>query len=246
MSTRIRCLLLDDELPGLTYLRMLCEQIEGVEVVRAFNDPLKLLAEADQLEFDLCITDIEMPGLNGLAVARLLQGKPVIFTTAYKEYAAEAFDLEAIDYIRKPIQKERLEKALQKAADKIQPPAAEPGRQFVQLNTSQGKALLYFDQLLLLTTSDQDKRDKLATLDNNQTLVLKNISFDQLLKLLPAKNFCRINKKEILALRAVNFFSHEEITTHIPGPDNKPLILTLGETYKAGFTARTGNKPQGT
>lgn len=241
MSTRIRCILLDDELPGLTYLRMLCEQMEGVEVVKAFNDPMKLLAETGNLEFDLCITDIEMPGLNGLAVAQLLQGKPVIFTTAYKEYAAEAFDLDAVDYIRKPIQKERLEKALQKAADKIHPPATEPEKQFVQLNTSQGRTLLYFDQLLLITTSEQDKRDKLALLDNNKTLVLKNISFDQLLKLLPAQNFCRINKKEILALRAVNFFSHEEITTHIPGPDNKPLILTLGDTYKAGFTTRTGS-----
>ena len=97
MNTKIKCLLLDDELPGLTYLKMICEQVPGVEVVRAFNDPLKFIAESEQLDFDLCILDIEMPQMSGLEVARLLAGKPVIFTTAYKEYAAEAFDLNAID-----------------------------------------------------------------------------------------------------------------------------------------------------
>lgn len=231
---------MDDELPGLTYLRMLCEQLEGVEVVKAFNDPLKLLAESKQLDFDLCILDIEMPGLNGLEIARLLHNRPVIFTTAYKEYAAEAFDLDAVDYIRKPIQKERLEKALQKAVGKLNTPAADTTKQFVQLNTSLGKTLLFFDQLLMVTTSETDRRDKLALLDNGQTLVLKNISFTQLLQLLPATAFCRINKKDILALRAVNFFSHDEITTHITGPDNKPLILALGDSYRADFLAHTG------
>lgn len=241
MSTRIKCLLLDDELPGLTYLRMLCEQISTVEVVKAFNDPVKLLEESSQLEFDLCIMDIEMPKLSGLEIAQLLHRKPVIFTTAYKEYAAEAFDLEAVDYIRKPIQKERLEKAIQKAADRIQSATAAT-RQFVQLNSSQGKALLYFDQLLLVTTSETDKRDKQAVLDNGQTLLLKNISFTQLLELLPASQFCRINKKEILALKAVSFFTHDVITTNIPGPDHKPLTLVLGDIYRPGFLMHTSNK----
>ncbi|SIT32079.1 DNA-binding response regulator, LytR/AlgR family [Filimonas lacunae] len=230
-------MLLDDELPGLTYLRMLCQQIPGVEVVKAFNDPMKLLEESKELDFDVCILDIEMPGFNGLEIAQLLHNKPVIFTTAYKEYAAEAFDLDAIDYIRKPIQKERLEKALQKAADKLQPQLAPS--QFVQLNTSQGKALLYFNQLLLITTSDMDKRDKLALLDNGQTILLKNISFTQLLQLLPPDQFCRINKKEILAVKAVGFFSHDEITTNIPGPEGKPLQLVLGEIYRTGFLQHT-------
>ncbi|MBC7485311.1 MAG: DNA-binding response regulator, partial [Cytophagaceae bacterium] len=58
MNTKLRCLLLDDELPGLTYLRMMCEQIDYVEVVKAFNDPLKLVEEAGQLDFDICILDI--------------------------------------------------------------------------------------------------------------------------------------------------------------------------------------------
>ncbi|WP_415037205.1 LytR/AlgR family response regulator transcription factor [Flavobacterium sp.] len=95
MDTKLKCLLLDDELPGLAYLKMLCEQLPELEVIKAFNDPEKLLAEMDALDFDLLISDIEMPGIDGLTVAQKLQGKLVIFTTAYKEYAVDAFELES-------------------------------------------------------------------------------------------------------------------------------------------------------
>ncbi|MCH5688586.1 response regulator [Niabella sp. W65] len=63
------------------------------------------MSELSRLEFDFCILDIEMPEMNGLQVAALLNGRPVVFTTAYKEYAAEAFDLDAVDYIRKPVKR---------------------------------------------------------------------------------------------------------------------------------------------
>jgi DNA-binding LytR/AlgR family response regulator len=229
--------LLDDEIPGLTYLRMMCEQIPHVEVVKAFNDPMKLVEEAGKLEFDLCILDIEMPGLNGLQVAHLLKGKPVIFTTAYKEHAAEAYDLEAIDYIRKPVQKERLEKALQKAADALSVSKSE--KEFVQLNTNKGKALLFFDQLLMITTAERDKRDKLALLERGEELVLKNISFEQLLAVLPPDSFCRVNKKDILSLKAVKFFTHDEIITNIHDAYGNELKLTLSDSFRKDFIAKT-------
>lgn len=218
---------------------MLCEQIPEVEVVRAFNDPRKLIEESKHLEFDLCILDIEMPELSGLEVAPLLHGKPVIFTTAYKEYAAEAFDLEAIDYIRKPIKKERLEKAIQRALRMIND--REPTRQFVQLNTSKGKALLFFGQILYITTSDIDKRDKLVLLDQGQEMILKNISFDKLLNLLPADQFRQVNKKEIIALRAVQYFTHDEITTTI-AVNGKNKTLTLSENFRDGLVKKESTK----
>ena len=221
---------MDDELPGLTYLKMICEQVPGVEVVRAFNDSRKFLQESSQLDFDLCILDIEMPGLNGLEVARLLAGKPVIFTTAYKEYAAEAFDLNAIDYIRKPIQKERLEQAFQKAEEKLKL----TDKQFVQLNTSLGRSLLFFDHILYITTAAADKRDKLALMENGDELLLKNISFSQLQTLLPTKHFCQINKKEMVALKQVSFFSHDEITCAF-SKGGKPFRLILSPAYKTEF-----------
>ena len=237
MNIKLKCLLLDDELPGLTYLRMLCERIPGLEVVRAFNDPEKLIEASSDLDFDLCITDIEMPGLNGLEIARLLDGKPVIFITAYKEFAAEAFDLDAVDYIRKPIQKERLEKAVFKAASLIE--NMKNHRHFMQLNMNKGKALLAFDQILLITSAEKDKRDKLAYMDNGQEITLKNISFEQLLLLLPADGFCRVSKKDIIALRAIRFFNHQEINTTIPAGDSeKEIVVTIGENFRKDFLDR--------
>src|SRR5687768_13849549 len=132
MDTKLRCLLLDDELPGLAYLKLLCEQIEDIEVVKAFNDSSKFLEESKLLEFDFCCLDIEVTGIKGIDVASIIE-KPVIFVTAYKEYASEAFDIDAIDFIKKPIQKDRLEKAIQKVRRVLHERSHR--KAFVQLNT---------------------------------------------------------------------------------------------------------------
>ncbi|MCH5600836.1 LytR/AlgR family response regulator transcription factor [Niabella ginsengisoli] len=230
MNTKLKCLLLDDELPGLAYLKMLCEQIPGLDVVRAFNDPQFFIEEFSSIEFDFCILDIEMPAMNGLQVAALLKGKPVIFTTAYKEYAAEAFDIDAVDYVRKPVKKERLLQAVSKVRERLE--RGSSGQQFIQLNTDQGKALVYFDQVCYIKTSDIDSRDKsVLTFDNNQ-IVLKNISFERLQELLPTDRFVRINKKEMINLKVVQVFSLNEITTTIVSPSKESLKLILSDTYR--------------
>lgn len=224
-------------MPGLTYLRMICEQLPDVEVIKAFNNPLAFLEERHLLEYDLCILDIEMQGLNGLDVARLLDGKLVIFTTAHKGYAAEAFDIEAVDYICKPIYKERLEKAILKALNILRNSTKD--KQFVQLNTDKGKTLLFFNRILLIVTSPVDKRDKLVFLENEQDLLVKNITLEQLLHILPEDKFCRINKKEIIAFKAVKFFTHDEITTTILTKEGKEKLVTLSNTYKNKFINKT-------
>lgn len=244
MNTKLRCLLLDDELPGLTYLKMLCEQIEELEVVKAFNDPAVLLKEAPSLDFDLCILDIEMPGMNGLDVAKALsalpdsdgRGKAVIFTTAYKEYAADAYDLEAIDYIRKPIERTRLEKAIQKACDVLLKPVEE--KNYAPFNTNKGKMLLFFRDVMLVTIAENDKRDKLVYLQNGEEIILKNTSFDQLLSVFPDKDFCRVSKKEVVSLKAVKFFVHNEITTQVPDDKGLNRKINLSEIYRKDFMSK--------
>ncbi|MEC5171612.1 LytR/AlgR family response regulator transcription factor [Chryseobacterium nepalense] len=117
----IKCVILDDELLAISYLKLLCEQIENVEVVKAFNDPNLFLNEIENIDCNVCIVDIEMPGMNGLQVAEHIpDSKKIIFTTAYKEYAAEAFDLNVVDYVRKPIKRERLAQAFEKAGKLVQ------------------------------------------------------------------------------------------------------------------------------
>jgi DNA-binding LytR/AlgR family response regulator len=224
---------LDDELHGLTYLKLLCEQIPELEIVRAFNDPNAFLKDFPAIECDLCILDIEMPGLNGLQVTSLLKGKPVIFVTAYKEYALDAFELDAVDYLQKPVQLERLQQAIQKAVKRIDSNFSTP--KYIQLNTDKGRTLIYFNQLVHIKTSETDSRDKVARMLDNSTLLLKNISFEKLMELFPSGQFCQVNKKEILALKSVHFFSHSEITTRITGENGQPLVLTLSEMYRKNF-----------
>lgn len=224
---------MDDELPGLTYLKMLCEQLPELEIVKAFNSPEKLLQELAALDFDLCITDIEMPGIDGLTLGGMLQNKLVIFTTAYKHYAADAFDVDAVDYLIKPVTKERLQKAISKAV--VQYKKTETSKNFIQVTTDKGKAILYFNQIVYIKSADNDSRDKEVITENGSLLVLKNINFESLLKQLPKDNFCRINKKEILALEAVQFFNHSEIVLKNKLKDGKFISLVLSDTYRSNF-----------
>ncbi len=212
---------------------MLCEQIPELEVVKAFNNPTLLLADLPNLTFDFCILDIEMPEMNGLQVANLLNGKPVIFTTAYSEFAAEAFDLNAIDYLRKPIKKERLQQAISKLISSQSNHS--PKKLFVQLNSDLGKTLLYFDQLHYVKTSDSDSRDKIAYLANGSILTLKNITFEKLQSLLPSNQFCRANKKELISLNIVSVFSFDQITTTLNDLNGKALKISLSESFRNDF-----------
>ena len=233
MNTKLKCLLLDDELPGLTYLKMLCEQIPQLEVVKAFNRPDVFLAESSKLDFDLCILDIEMPQINGIQLAELLRHKLIIFTTAHKEYAAEAFDLDVVDFVRKPIELERLQKAVNKAIKQLSD--TRHNKKFIHLNTDKGKSQIVFDQLCQIKASAIDSRDKDVLLRDGSKICLKNISFEKLQTILPANKFCRINKQEIIALDIVQHFSFDQITSIIPGEQNKPQLFYLSEVYRNAF-----------
>ena len=112
MNTKIRCLLLDDELPGIAYLKMMCEQLDELEVVKAFNSPQTLRDELPNLEFDLLITEIEMPGMNGLETIRaaILQRPQIqaLLMTGYADEDSVASARSEVPVFRKPIRLEDL------------------------------------------------------------------------------------------------------------------------------------------
>lgn len=234
----IKCVILDDELLAISYLKLLCEQIENVEVVKAFNDPRVFLNEIDSLDCNVCILDIEMPGMNGLQVAELISGsKKIIFTTAYKEYAAEAFDLNVVDYVRKPIKKERLIQAFEKATELLQ---NSHKKNLIEWNTNIGKTVIFTEQIAYIKTSEIDSRDKDIILNDGTTIVLKNLSFKNLLEMLPSKDFAQVNKKEIIALSSIKVFSTNEIITTISTEGEHFLKLQIGETYKSSLMEMFG------
>ena len=234
----IKCVILDDELLAISYLKLLCEQIDNVEVVKAFNDPKVFLSEIESIDCNVCILDIEMPGINGLQVAELISGsKKIIFTTAYKEYAAEAFDLNVVDYVRKPIKKERLIQAFEKAKELVQNPQK---KDFIEWNTNIGKTVIFTEQIAYIKTSEIDSRDKDIILNDGTSIVLKNLNFKNLLEMLPAKDFAQVNKKEIIALSSIKIFSTNEIITTIPTENDNFLKLHIGEAYKNSLLEMIG------
>ncbi len=116
----LRTLIVDDEPLALERMEIICRGIPGIEVAGTAQDGAAALREIDVLAPDLVLLDMTMPELDGLAVARALSrqdGAPaVIFVTAHDNFAVEAFDLEAVDYVLKPVTPERLERAVSRAA----------------------------------------------------------------------------------------------------------------------------------
>jgi DNA-binding LytR/AlgR family response regulator len=233
LTTKLRCILLDDELPGLTYLKMLCEQMAVLEIVKVFNNPEKLFEEITSIDFDLCITDVEMPGIDGLTLASRLQNKLVIFTTAYKEYASEAFNIDAVDYITKPVTKERLHKAVLKAVERHKNTIQNAA--FITCNTDKGKGIIYINQLVYIKSTEHDSRDKEALLIDGSLLILKNINFETLLQQIPETKFCRVNKKAIVAIQQVKHYTHNEITLKQQYKSGNFISILLSETYRSAF-----------
>ena len=123
----IRVVIVDDEPLALERLRFCLGATPGVEVVGEASDGDSALARIAALRPDLVLLDIQMPGCSGVAVARALAAKPgpeVVFVTAFAEFAPEAFDLEAADYLLKPVRFDRVQEAVQRAARRMQLTAA--------------------------------------------------------------------------------------------------------------------------
>jgi two-component system LytT family response regulator len=116
----IRALIVDDELPARERLRRLLGEIEGVEVVGEADDGLRAVELIEALSPNVVLLDIQMPGLNGFEVIEALDDPPpVIFVTAYDEYALRAFEVNALDYLLKPFSRERLSKAVLRASESL-------------------------------------------------------------------------------------------------------------------------------
>jgi two-component system, LytTR family, response regulator AlgR len=112
-------LIVDDEPLAIDRMKIICAQIPQVQVVGTASDGAQALARIAELTPDLVLLDLTMPEVDGLAVARRLAADPrppaVIFVTAHDNHAVEAFDLDAVDYVLKPVEKERLSRAIERA-----------------------------------------------------------------------------------------------------------------------------------
>lgn len=118
----LRTLIVDDEPLAVERLQVICARLEGVTVIGTAGDGQAGLRLIDALAPDLVLLDMTMPETDGLAVARKLidHANPpaVIFVTAHDEFAVEAFDLDAVDYVLKPVSPDRLQRAIDRVAQR--------------------------------------------------------------------------------------------------------------------------------
>jgi DNA-binding LytR/AlgR family response regulator len=112
---KIKCLIIDDEPIAIRVIVSYIEKLEDFEISGTFTNALNALNELHNQPVDLLFLDIQMPGINGMEFFRSIKHPPkVIFTTAFRNYAADAFDLDALDYLVKPIPFDRFLKAINK------------------------------------------------------------------------------------------------------------------------------------
>ncbi len=116
----MRTLIVDDEAPARERLKRLLANLEKVDLIGEAGDGIQAVEMIEREKPDLVLLDIQMPGLDGFGVVEALDDPPpVIFVTAYDEYAIRAFEVNALDYLLKPFSRERLEQAIQRAQEAL-------------------------------------------------------------------------------------------------------------------------------
>ena len=120
--SKIRSIIVDDEPLALSLIRAKLDKIESIEIIAQCSNGREAVSKIMEMSPDLVFLDIQMPGLNGFDVVKKLQADItplIIFTTAYEQYAINAFEIHAVDYILKPIDLERINTAVERAHDRL-------------------------------------------------------------------------------------------------------------------------------
>jgi len=124
MELELRAVLVDDEQHARDELGYLLGQLGGIDVIGQAGNGVEALSTIDRLHPDVVFLDVQMPGLTGFEVARRMldtqNGSQIIFVTAYDQHAIEAFEVNAVDYLLKPVEQARLEVAVQRARRRIE------------------------------------------------------------------------------------------------------------------------------
>lgn len=232
MKSKPLCVIVDDEEAGLASVRSNIEELGMLEIEKAFLDPDKFLVQLDQLESKIIFLDMEMP-IEGLEVAAKLKDKLVIFVSGYVERGYMTFDVDAVDFVPKPIRQSRLKSAIEKALHLLKPD------KIVVKSQDTKREEITPGHICCIKTAE-DSRDKEIILISGKTILAKNISFKELLHELPY-SFLQVNPGALVNLDYVNkLIDTDTIGVELPGND-KILEITLGNNSRKSFFER---KPQ--
>lgn len=225
---QIHCIVIDDEPLARKGLREYIADIDFLHLSGEFENPVRALELLGTGEVDLLFLDIQMPKLTGLDLLRSLPNKPLtILTTAYSEHALEAFDLDVLDYLVKPITPDRFLKAVLKARDlwewKNQEGQGEkeatPDHFFIKADNRLVR-LLYKDILFV------EALQNYVVVHTTDKKYMTYITFKAIEEHLPADLFLKVHKSYIVALDKVTSIEGTDIRM---GPHQIPISRSLRE-----------------
>jgi two-component system, LytTR family, response regulator len=225
----IKCIVIDDEQPAIDVLTHYIQKIPQLELVATATNPLEGISLVNQHKPDLVLLDIQMDEMNGLDVMKALDRKTkVIFCTAYSEFAIAAFELEAVDYLMKPVPFARFMKAIQRAINQLVGESAKeveaiPNDYLFVKTEQKGKLLkINFDDIEFI----EGQKNYIA-FHRAKDKVMALLNMKDLEERLPKNQFIRVHKSYIVPFR--NIVAIEGNTLVLK---NRTERITIGETYK--------------
>lgn len=212
---KINCLVVDDEPPALEVLKKYIESIPSLILAGICVNAVEALAIIQQQPIDILFLDIQMPQILGTDFIRTLTNPPkIIFTTAYRKYAVEGFDLDAVDYLLKPISFERFLKAVNKI---MKTSLKQPGySDSTAANENEiVNTHIHFraDRKILKVALDdilyfESLKDYIKVVTKSKTILTKH-SISSLEENLPEAGFLRIHRSYIVAINKIEYFTNE-------------------------------------
>lgn len=232
----INCIALDDEPIALEVVKALCEKVPFINLSHTFTQVSKAQKHLRKFPVDLIFLDIEMPDLNGFEFYKSVkQNTMVIFTTAYSNYAVEGFNVNAVDYLLKPIELVRFKIACEKANDffEYSNSSATKIQNSLYVRSEYALVKIQFADIRYLETMDD--YIKIHTSENKSILTL--MSMRKILAKLPRNEFIRVHRSFIVALSNISSIRGKTI---LLGDTNIPI----GTSYKKEVEAIYSLKKQ--
>lgn len=240
----MNCIIIDDEPMAIKVIESYCDSIDSVTVLGTFTNALEAIDFIKSHSVDLIFSDIEMPHITGIDFMKTLENnKPIfIFTTAYPEYALEGFELNAIDYLVKPIPFPRFIKAIQRVKQQLKLIESNKSTQSpnsvkkVELEDDFVFIKSEFDNIKILINDIkyvQGLKDYLKIFTQNSSPILTLMNFKDFQAKLPGTLFMRIHRSYIVNISKIDLIQR-----------NKVIIdeerIPIGENYKESFFERIG------
>ena len=223
----IRAIALDDEPLALKVIESFCASNERVVLEKTFTKPSEAREFLATNEVHLIFCDVQMPSITGINFVRELASKPmVIFTTAFSEYAAVSYELNAIDYLLKPINKARFDQAVSKANDFFQhlQSKEETSQQFLYVRAEYSLVKIPLSDIFYFETMD----DYIQIHLKDKKPILTLMSMKKMLERLPKNQFVRVHRSYIVPFEKISSVRGKSLfleTQEIP----------IGESYKKDF-----------